>query len=149
MIRAPKFFFVGVILFGIALLFGLSSLSLNIGTAGRMGPGYFPLMLAIALGLLAVAIVAIGFIKDGEGPGAANIRGILMVGLGVGFFAFSVRPLGLVPAVFVSSLLFSLAGREFHAVSAATAALVLTLGSWALFIVALGMPWRAFGSLFQ
>ena len=109
MIRAPKFFFVGVILFGIALLFGLSSLSLNIGTAGRMGPGYFPLMLAIALGLLAVAIVAIGFIKDGEGPGAANIRGILMVGLGVGFFAFSVRPLGLVPAVFVSSLLFSLA----------------------------------------
>lgn len=149
MIRSPRNVAVGAIFVALALLFGTSSLSLNLGTAGRMGPGYFPLMLSVALGLLGLGIAAVGFLRDGERPGSANLRALLFVALGVAFFAFAVRPLGLVPAVFAGSVLFSLAGREFSVLSAVSAALVLSLGSWALFVVGLGMPWAAFGYIFR
>ena len=36
----------GLIFIAIGLLFGLGSIGLEIGTALRMGPGYFPLVLA-------------------------------------------------------------------------------------------------------
>jgi len=149
MIRAPKNVIVGAMFIGLAIVFGASSLSLQLGTAGRMGPGYFPLMLSVALGGLGLGIAAIGFLRDGDRPGGANVRALLFVGLGVACFAFTVRPIGLVPAVFLSSLLFSLADREFNAVSATFAAVVLALGSWALFVVGLRMPWPAFGYIFR
>jgi hypothetical protein len=147
MIRAPKFVIVGCIFVALALLFFTGSLSLNLGTAGRMGPGYFPLMLSVVLGALGLSVLAVGFFHDGDLPSAPNIRALIFVGLGVGFFAYAVRPLGIVPAVAVSSLLFSLAGREFKLLTAVIAALVLSLGSWALFVVGLSMPWPAFGPL--
>lgn len=147
MIRAPKYVIVGSIFAALALLFFIGSLSLNLGTAARMGPGYFPLMLSIALAVLGLAVIAIGFVQDGERPGGLNIRAMVFVGLGVCCFAFAVRPLGLVPAVGASSLLFSLAGRDFKPVSAVIAALVLALGSWGLFIIGLGMPWAPFSHL--
>jgi hypothetical protein len=147
--RGPKNVFVGIALIALALLFGVSSLSLNLGNAGRMGPGYFPLMLAVTLGLLGTAILAIGLFRTSEWPGALNIRGMVLVGFGVVVFALGARPLGMVPAVFFSSLLFSLAGREFRPVSATVAGLILAFGSWALFIIGLGMPWAPFGYLFS
>ena len=114
-----------------------------------MGPGYFPLMLSIALGVLGIAVTLIGLRKPGERPERANVRGIILVTLAVVVFALSVRPLGLVPAVIASSLLFSFAGREFRPLSAVIAALVLAFGSWAIFIIGLRMPWAPFGTLFS
>ncbi len=149
MIRSPKNFAVGAIFVGLAAVFALSATSLNIGTAGRMGPGYFPLMLAAALALLGLALVGVGLIAEGEMPAAANIRGIALVGLAVAVFAFGVRPIGVVPSVFASSFLFSLAGREFSPKPAAVTALVLAIGSWLLFVIALRMPWSAFGTMFS
>ncbi len=149
MIRVPKNVIVGAIFIGLAALFGFSSLSLNLGTAGRMGPGYFPLMLSIALAVLGLAVLVIGFMRMEEMPRAANLRGITLVAAAVAAFALGVRPLGLVPTVFVCSLLFSLTGRDFRPLSSTVAALVLALGSWALFVMGLRMPWAAFGYLFM
>jgi hypothetical protein len=149
MIRSPKNFAVGAIFIGLAAVFAISAMSLNIGTAGRMGPGYFPLMLAAALALLGLVLVVVGLRVPGDMPGRANVRAIVLVGLAVAVFAFGVRPLGLVPTVFASSFLFSLAGREFSLVSATVAALVLALGSWVLFVLGLRMHWAAFGTIFS
>lgn len=148
MIRSPKNFIVGLVFIGLALLFGFSASRLALGTPGQMGPGYFPLMLSIALGVLGIAVLIIGLRKQGERPTGTNIRGTILVTAAVIVFALAVRPLGLVPAVIASSMLFSLAGHEFRPVSAIVASLVLALGSWLVFIVGLRMPWTPFGSLF-
>ncbi len=148
MIRSPKNFIVGLVFVSLALLFGISASRLALGTPGQMGPGYFPLMLSITLGVLGVAVLVIGLRKPGERPGGTNIRGTVLVTAAVVVFALAVRPLGLVPAVIASSMLFSLAGRQFRPVSAIVASLVLAAGSWAVFIVGLRMPWTAFGTLF-
>src|SRR5690606_33258528 len=96
---------------------------------------------------LGLAVLIVGMREEGEMPGGSSLRSILIVGSAVVVFAIGVRPLGLVPVVFISSLLFSLAGREFQPGPAAIAALVLTLGAWGLFIIGLRMPWAAFGWL--
>lgn len=149
MIRSPKNFIVGLIFLGLSLLFGISASGLQLGNARQMGPGYFPLMLSIALGILGVIVTIIGLRKEGDRPSGTNIRGTILVTLAVVVFALGVRPIGLVPTVLASSLLFSLAGHEFRPVSAVVASLVLALGSWAVFIVGLRMPWTPFGSLFS
>lgn len=46
----------GVTMIGIGLIVIFESMSYNIGDAARMGPGYFPLLLGILLGVLGVII---------------------------------------------------------------------------------------------
>ena len=148
MIRSPKNFIVGLVFIALALLFGISASRLALGTPGQMGPGYFPLMLSVALGVIGIAVLVIGLRKPGERPSGTNLRGIVLVTAAVVVFALAIRPLGLVTAVIASSMLFSLAGREFRPVSAIVASLVLAFGSWAVFIFGLRMPWTPFGTLF-
>lgn len=149
MSRNPKNVIVGLIFIGLALTFGIGALRLNLGSAGQMGPGYFPLLLSVALLVLGVCVLVVGMRKAGEWPGGTNVRGLVLVLVAVAVFAFGVRPLGLVPTVAASSFLFSLAGREFHPVAALVASVTLALGSWALFIIGLRMPWSPFGTLFS
>ena len=145
----PKNVIVGVIFIGLALTFGISAMRLQLVTAGQMGPGYFPLLLSVALLVLGIGVLLVGLRKPGEWPGGTNVRGLVLVMVAVVVFALGVRPLGLVPTVAASSFLFSLAGREFHPVSAMVASVTLALGSWALFIIGLRMPWSPFGTLFS
>ena len=56
----------GLIFIGFGLAFGNASAGYPIGTALRMGPGYFPLVLAGCLGLLGAAIVANGLFGKAE-----------------------------------------------------------------------------------
>jgi len=63
--RGPKNVFVGIALIALALLFGVSSLSLNLGNAGRMGPGYFPMILSGLLFLLGMISIIRSFVSEG------------------------------------------------------------------------------------
>jgi putative tricarboxylic transport membrane protein len=147
-LRASKSLLAGLIFIGLALLFGASALSLSIGTAARMGPGYFPLMLAAVLALLGIAVAVEGVVSADDLPSRTSARSVILVAGSVLAFALSIENLGLVPAVAITSFLFSLADREIKLASAAAAALVLALFSWLLFGVALSMSWPAFGPVF-
>jgi putative tricarboxylic transport membrane protein len=146
--RVSKSLLAGLIFIGLALLFGASTLSLTLGTAARMGPGYFPLLLAVVLGVLGVVVSLEGFAADSEVSGSSSLRSVLLVAGSVVTFALTVESLGLVPAVALTSFLFSLADRQVKLPSAAATAVVLALFSWLLFDVALTMSWPAFGTVF-
>ncbi len=47
----------GVVLIGVALFFGLQSLSYHLGTLARAGAGLFPLMISVALGLIGLVML--------------------------------------------------------------------------------------------
>jgi putative tricarboxylic transport membrane protein len=148
-VRASKGVLAGLIFIGLALLFGASALSLSMGTAARMGPGYFPMMLAITLALLGVLVVVEGLFSGADVPGRTNLRSVVLVAGSVVVFALSIESLGLVPAVALTSFLLSIADRHVELVSAFIVALVLALFSWLVFTVALSMSWPAFGYLFH
>ena len=48
-IRAPKDFWSGVMFFAFAAIAMLAARGYSLGSAGKMGPGYFPMLLGIVL----------------------------------------------------------------------------------------------------
>ncbi len=66
-ISAPKDFWSGVMFCGFAAVAILSRAGLSLGTAGKMGPGYFPLLLGGVLGALGLILIGRSVVIDG-GP---------------------------------------------------------------------------------
>lgn len=133
------------ILFG--LFFGIQSLGLEIGTAFRMGPGYFPLVLAAVLVLFGGLILfnAIKAEKDSPPIGAIAWRGLLFLLPAPIFFGLTVRGLGFVPSIFVTALIAGLASLKMRPANALLLAVAVTAFSTLVFSYALGLPFRRFG----
>ena len=133
------------ILFG--LFFGIQSLGLEIGTAFRMGPGYFPLVLAAVLVLFGGLILfnAIKAGKDSPSIGAIAWRGLLFLLPAPIFFGLTVRGLGFVPSIFVTTLIAGLASLKMRLAFALLLAVAVTVFSTLVFSYALGLPFRRFG----
>jgi hypothetical protein len=132
------------ILFG--LLFGVQSLRLEIGTAFRMGPGYFPLVLSAILILLGLAIIY-GALRDrgSESIGTMAWRGMLFILPAPVFFGLTVRGLGFVPAVFLTTLIAALAALKMRLIWALLLAVAVTVFATLVFSYGLGLPFRRFG----
>ena len=140
--KSMKDLLAGLIFITIGLAFGYAALSYQIGTALRMGPGYFPIILAGILTLLGVVIVVQSF---ATGPDETPIGGVPWLGVvlitgALVFFGATVRGLGLAPALFVTAFLSAVSSKQTGVVGALAIAAFLTLLSVLIFIVGLGLP---------
>ncbi len=131
------------ILFG--AVFGLTALDLEMGTTLRMGPGYFPMVLAVVLTLLGIGIVISSFGSVGEAVGAYAWRGMVFILAAPVFFGLTVRGLGFVPSIFFTTLIAALAGMKMKPVYAVVLAIGVTIFTTLVFSYALGLPFRRFG----
>ncbi len=131
------------VLFGLG--FGISALGLEMGTTLRMGPGYFPMVLAVLLTGLGVAIVVSSFRSVGEAVGAYAWRGMVFILGAPIFFGLTVRGLGFVPSIFATTLIAALAGLKLKPLYAVGLAVAVTVFCTLVFSVALGLPFRRFG----
>ncbi len=141
----------GLIFAGLGLAFAIGATSYQMGSAARMGPGLFPLLVG---GLLVVlgGVIAIKPTLDGEtGPvtppawrGLALVLGAFIV------FGVTVRGLGLMPSLFITALLAALASRLTSPLVALLLATALTIVSYLIFVVGLQLnlplvgPWLRF-----
>src|SRR5260221_11194313 len=78
-IRAPKDFWSGVMFCGFAATALSAARGYSLGSAGRMGPGYFPLLLASLLGALGAVLIGRSILIGGE-PGA-RFHGLPLAGI--------------------------------------------------------------------
>ena len=145
--RSIKDLLAGLIFIGFGLAFGYASSTYQIGTALRMGPGYFPLVLAGIMVLLGVVITVQSF---ATGPDATPIGRIPWLALvlvmgGLVFFGVTVRGLGLAPALFVTTFMSAFASERTGVVGALILAASLVLIAMAIFIWGLGLPLRPVG----
>jgi hypothetical protein len=137
---------------GLATVVGASEYPL--GTMRSIGPGYFPIMIGIALALLGagIAFQSVSFsgtadtttsrdqVQAGEDDDGIAIRPLIMITLAVVAFGVTVRPLGLATATVVLVTLSSLAGREFGLLKVVLLSVGLIALSWVTFIYLLGLP---------
>jgi Tripartite tricarboxylate transporter TctB family len=56
-IKSQKDFFAGLMFLVVGALFAMGATKYNVGTAARMGPGYFPLLLGVLLAVLGAGII--------------------------------------------------------------------------------------------
>ena len=145
---ARKDLLAGAVFAGFGLAFAVTSSTYEVGSPLRMGPGFFPLALGGVLVLLGVLIAVSGYVAaDGGEIGPVPWRALVLLLGAVLFFGFTVRDLGLAPALFVSVLLASFAGRGVRLVPALVIAATLTVLSVLIFVYALQLrlallgPW--------
>ena len=103
------------------------SLGLEIGTAFRMGPGYFPLVLALILVLLGVVVIVQATRVAGEPLGEFAWRGMAFILPAPVFFGLTVRGLGFVPALFLTSLIAAFASARMRPLPALALAFAVTV----------------------
>jgi len=130
---------------GFGAFFALQSLDLEIGTALRMGPGYFPLVLAIVLILLGAIILVQAVRVEGEPIGHIAWRGMLFILPAPIFFGLTVRGLGFIPSIFLTALIAAFASGRMKPLTALVLSAGLTLFAFVVFSYALGLPFQRFG----
>ena len=96
-----------------ALPSAMPALGYEIGSATRMGPGFFPLVLARILTVLGAIIVFKGITRTIGEPGGSDawFAGALLVAALV-VFGLTVRGLGLVPALLIAVFMSAFASRR-------------------------------------
>ena len=135
----------GAIFVGAGAFFAIQSLGLELGTAFRMGPGYFPLFLAAALILFGAIVLVEATRFEGEPVGELAWRGMLFILPAPIFFGLTVRGLGFLPSIFLTALIAAFASHRMKPGMALILSAGITLFSFVVFSYALGLPFQRFG----
>ncbi len=145
--RSLKDLLAGLIFIGFGLAFGYAALGYDIGTALRMGPAYFPLVLAGIMVVLGLAItIQSFFVGPDELPvGRVPWLGVVLIITALVFFGLTVRGLGLAPALFVTTFMSAFASERTGLVGALVLAALLVAIAMAIFVWGLGLPLRMVG----
>ena len=149
-IKSPKDFWSGLMFAGIGLFFLLWALThYQVGTAVRMGPAYFPILLG---GLLAVlgAIVFVGsFAIEGPPVPAFAFRPLILISLGCVAYGYLMKPLGLVLATAALTFISALGGHEFKWKEVTILFVILALFSVLVFVKGLTLPFPLWPAVFE
>ena len=156
-IKSQKDFFAGLMYLVVGGAFAIGAFNYNVGTAARMGPGYFPMLLGILLsviGLLITAKATISGPSDGDPVGkwawrqiafilGANFAfGILLVGVP----ALGIPGFGLIVAIYGLVIIASFARKEIDIKETLILATVLAVGSYVVFVWALSLQFPVWPS---
>jgi hypothetical protein len=139
-IRAQKDFWSGLMFLGFASVGMFAASGYAMGTGGRMGPGYFPLLLGGVLAMLGTILVVKSFLAAGEDGVKLDLRPLLTIALGVVLFGLAIERLGLVISLIAVVLVSALASRESRPLEVVLLAAALAAFSIGVFVYALRLP---------
>jgi hypothetical protein len=111
------------------------------GTALRMGPGFFPIVLGGLLIVFGLAVLAIGLRKGESMTGSWSLRALIILPLSLILFGLLMEYAGFVPAMLVLIVGSATASTEFRFLEVLLFAAGLTALSVAVFVWALGLPY--------
>ena len=146
-IRAPKDFWAGVMFCGFAAVALLAARGYSLGSAGRMGPGYFPLLLGVVLAGLGGILIVRSIVIDGEPLPRFRVLPLAIIAGAVCLFGLAIEPLGLVVSLAILVVLAAVAGLQFRLVETVALAVGLIVFSVGVFVYALGLPLPVWPSL--
>lgn len=140
-IRDQRAFAAGALFLAFAIFFFVTALNYPAGSAARMGPGYFPRLLAIVLAAigLAVMLAAVRPTAERQRLQSWDVKGLAWVTGSVALFALLLFPLGLVGALFVLIVVSSRASPEFTWKGAFANTAVLIALCLLVFVYGLGL----------
>ena len=136
-----KNFLSGLFFLGVGGLGIFMAQDYPMGTALRMGPGYFPIVLSAMLILFGIYCLVQGLLKPEPLPGNWSPRALLILPVATVVFGVLMEHAGFIPALIALVFVSSYAGSEFKFMEVLLMAIGLTIGSWALFIWGLGLPY--------
>ncbi len=141
-IKSEKDFWSGLmfLVFGIGFAWGATVYSF--GSSARPGPGYFPFGLGILLALLGALILFESLtieVEGGDRIGPWPVKQGAIIMFSVVLFGLLLPFLGMAITLPVLIIAGSMASGEFNWKEVALNTVILTVGSWAIFIKGLGL----------
>jgi hypothetical protein len=113
-----------------------------LGTAARMGPGYYPLLASSGLVVLGLVLVVRSLLTTSEGVAAVNVRPLVLILAGTLAFGLLIDRAGLIIAGLLLVFAARLADRGFRPLEVTILAICLVAFTVAIFRYGLGMPLR-------
>jgi len=156
-IKSQKDFYSGLLYTVVGAAFAYGATSYNIGTGARMGPGYFPLLLGTILAIIGGIILFKALVVEtptGDRVGSWAwkplsfiIAGNLLFGVLLGGLPSIKFPaMGLIVAIYGTTLVVSMAGNTFKLKEVLILATVLSVLSYLAFIVLLKLQFPVWPS---
>jgi putative tricarboxylic transport membrane protein len=141
-VHAPRDLYGGIALMMLATVALIASSDLPGQRGFAFGPGTAPRLFSFALAALGAAVALGGVFAEGPPIEKYRIRGPFFVIIAILAFAAMIRPLGLVPATFLTFLISILGSTEMRWVESLIAAVVMTLFCVLLFVYLLNLPFQ-------
>jgi len=149
-IKSQKDFWSGLMFMAVGISFAWGATIYSFGSSARPGPGYFPFGLGILLALLGAFLFFEALTietEDGERIGPWAWKPLIMITSTVSIFGWMLPHMGMVIALPILVVVAALAGDEFHWKDALINSILLTIGSWVIFIYGLNLTiplWPSF-----
>ena len=148
MIRSAKDFWTGLIY----IFFGASAVLIatdyGMGTALRMGPGYFPSVLGALLTLIGLVALGRSFVSPSAPIGRFAVKGLVLVVGSILVFGLVVRTAGLAVALPALVMISASASAHFRWGPSIALAAGLALFCVLVFVKGLGVPLPVLGPWF-
>ena len=141
-IRSPRDFCAGLIFLFFGALAAYIARDYPMGSAVRMGPGYFPYLLGILLALLGMVICIKSLMIHGERIESASLRALLLVLGAIGVFAATIESAGIVIATTLLVGVGAAASPESRLREVAVLIVFMLALAVGLFTYGLGLPFR-------
>ena len=140
-IKSPKDFWAGLMFIGFGVFFIVVALVYyQMGSAVRMGPAYFPVMLGGLLAVLGLVVLVDSVIESGPPIAKFHFRPLLFIAASSLAFAYLLKPLGLVFASVALIFISAYGGHEFKWKEVAIMSVVLVIFAVLVFVKALSLP---------
>ena len=140
-IKSPKDFWAGLMFIGFGLFAAVWAVThYQMGTAVRMGPAYFPVLLGGLLAVLGLIVLVGSFAIDGPKVPAFSFRPLILISLACVLYGYLMKPLGLVGATAALVFVSALGGHEFKFKEVAILYVLLIVFSILVFVKGLTLP---------
>ena len=141
-IKSQKDFWSGLMFVVAGVGFAWAATTYSFGSSARPGPAYFPFGLGVLMAIMG-ALVWFSAItvetEDGDPIGSIAWKPLIIITGAVVMFGLLLPRLGMIISLPLLIIVSALAGDEFHWKDSVISVVVLTLGSWLIFIKGLNL----------
>ena len=147
-IKSPRDFWAGLmfIAFGVFAMI-VAQMNYQMGTAVRMGPGYFPTVLGGMLAVLGLTVLVGSLAIEGEKVARFYFRPLIFILAACLAFAYLLKPLGVMLSIVALVFIGAFGGHEFKFKEVAILTVAMVIVSVLVFVKGLTLPfpiWPAF-----
>lgn len=149
-IKSQRDFWSGLMFIVVGAAFAWGATNYSFGSSARPGPGYFPFGLGILLAILGAIVLFKALtieVEGGDKIGAFAWKPLTIILASIAIFGLVLPRLGLILSLPILIFVSATAGDEFHWKDALINCVILTVGSWLIFIKGLSLTiplWPAF-----
>ena len=138
----------GLMLIVIGVVFLVGAYNYQMGTAARMGPGYFPRILGATMAALGVVVAAIGLKNQAQWAATEGIgwswKPVIILTVAVVLFGFALPLAGMVIAIALLTVISGIAAHDKNFRELAIITVIMCLFCAAVFVWGLKLQMKLF-----